>query len=102
MPGTSGGASYYPQSTASDIGGYLQIETSPQSGLELNINNNGTSAADFLIASFVTDSGTPVTTFVPPGLWGWEVYASTSSPAGTTVAVTKFYERKLLGKPYCC
>jgi hypothetical protein len=81
--------------TASDIGGYYKMLTSPSTGGSQNVtvaNCSGTT----LLATFVTEPSSPGTLFIPTGVFKTHFHAKRTNGGSATI-FAEVYKRNLAG-----
>jgi hypothetical protein len=92
----SGNSAYFLYNTASDIGGYLQANTTSSVAVVADITNASVVNGQTL-ATFATASGYPGVTFLPTGLIKLHIHAARTAGTKTTALYFEAYKRVLAG-----
>ena len=85
---------FFLDDTASDVGGYTQLEEAPIGGAEVidsGVCNSG--SGDVLIESYITHIGIPGTTLVPAGTWRFHLWRYVDSATGVSQIRFRVYRR---------
>ena len=81
VDGTNAGRTYYlDPTTESDISGYRLATSAPTDKNEFPVRNNLAGNSEVLVAAFITPSGDPNTTTLPPGTARRNFWVNTGSP----------------------
>ncbi len=84
---------YFSATASSDISGYDQLITAPNTGTETIFTGTGVQNVKTLIKSFATEVGTPMVTLLPTGTWAPQIYASVNNSGGTNTLTCDVYKR---------
>ncbi len=84
---------YFTSTDSTDIAGYDQIVTSPNTSAEVIYTGTGVQNVKTLIKAFATEAGSPSVVSLPAGAWIPQLYASVNNSGGTNTLTCDVYKR---------